>query len=155
MQIENVFSQKKVAEIELSYTPHLKPSELPKVQDSEYAYSLFLHTWDKNKLEFIEQFRAVFLTRANRVLGICTLSTGGTNSTVIDIKVLFAAAIKSNASAMIIAHNHPSGNLQASESDIILTKRIDEVGQLLGIILLDHLIITADGYFSLKDQGAF
>ena len=73
--------------------------------------------------------------------------------TIVDVRLIFAAAIKANAVGLILAHNHPSGNLKPSYIDIQLTKRVKEAGQLLDIQLLDHLILTSDGYLSMADEG--
>lgn len=154
MQVEAVVKENQVTEIELSYRPQIRISDVPKVEDSAFAYTLFLEKWDVSKLEFIEQFKVMLLNKANRILGICTLSTGGVSSTIIDIKLLFAAALKANASSIIIAHNHPSGELTPSNSDRKVTEKVYEAGKLLEIPLLDHLIITKEGYYSFKNEGA-
>ena len=70
-----------------------------------------------------------------------------------DIKVVFQTALKSNASSILLCHNHPSGNLKPSEQDIKITKSIKEAGKLMEIALLDHLIITDEGFFSFADEG--
>lgn len=142
-----------IPEIELLYNPPHTIALSPKILDFESAYHLFIEKWDIKKLEFIEQFKVLLLNRAHRVLGICTLSTGGLNSTVIDIRLLFAVALKSNASAIIIAHNHPSGETIPSKSDIEVTKRINEAGKILDIPLLDHLIISKQTFYSFKNEG--
>lgn len=144
-----------ISEIELTYRPLLKVSELPIIKSSEEAYNIFVGKWDMGKLEFVEQFKALFLNRANRVIGICTITSGGINSTVLDYRILFGVALKAVASAVIIAHNHPSGNMRPSNSDMKVTQSVNEAGKLLGIELLDHLIITKEGYCSLKDDGVF
>ena len=95
-----------------------------------------------------------FLTnRANKVLGIIELSSGGIAGTVTDPKLIFAAALKAGASGFLICHNHPSGNLTPSESDLLLTKKLKEGGRLLEVQLLDHIIITSESYFSFADEG--
>ena len=81
------------------------------------------------------------------------MSTGGVSGTVADPKLIFAAAIKANACGIILAHNHPSGNLHPSQADIDLTKKMKEGGKLLEIQLLDHVIVTTEGYSSLADEG--
>ena len=90
----------------------------------------------------------MLLNRANKVLGIFEVSSGGSTGTVADPKLVFAAAIKANACGIILAHNHPSGNLQPSQADIDLTKKMKEGGKLLEIQILDHVIITTEGYYS-------
>jgi DNA repair protein RadC len=146
-----VKKQFELAEIQLSYKITVKPSSRPKIRTSKDTYEILLESWDDSRIEFVEQFKVMFLNRANKVLGIFEVSTGGVAGTVADPKVIFAAAIKTNASVMILSHNHPSGNLIASKSDIELTKRLKEGGRLLEIELLDHVIISTEGYFSFAD----
>ena len=143
-----------VAEIELSYNPRARISELPVVRESMDAYRMFLRTWDRTKLFFVEHFKVMLLNRAGRVLGICTVSTGCQAYTPIDIKLIFGLALKGNAGQIILAHNHPSGNITPSKDDIAITERIKEAGKLLDIFLYDHLIITDDGYYSFADERA-
>ncbi len=101
----------------------------------------------------VEQFKVLFLNQANKVLGIYEVSTGGITGTVADPRVIFAAALKANCCAIIISHNHPSGNLKPSRQDEELTQKIKQGGQLLDIKLLDHIILTAEEYFSFGDEG--
>ncbi len=143
----------KVSEIELIYKSKINPSERPQIRTSRDAYELFLLFWDENKIEFVEQFKVMFLNRANRVLGIYELSTGGISGTVADPKLIFAAALKACASNIILCHNHPSGNLQASQADEILTNKLKEAGKFLELPVVDHLIISREGYLSFSDEG--
>lgn len=144
---------KMVAEVELIYRNVVKPSQRPIVTDSKQVYSLLTSNWDENKIEFIEQFKILLLNTANKVLGIFEVSTGGVAGTVADPKLIFMAALGANASAIILSHNHPSGNLQPSPQDLSLTKKIAEGGKILDIRVLDHLIITTEGYYSFADEG--
>jgi len=100
-----------------------------------------------------EEFFYIILTRANKVLKIEQLSKGGISGTVTDVRILFKNAILNTASGVIVAHNHPSGNLNPSESDIKITSKIKEAGNLLDIQLLDHLIIYDSEYYSFADNG--
>ncbi|MCX2681009.1 JAB domain-containing protein [Galbibacter sp. EGI 63066] len=143
----------KVSEIELTYRPKVKASERVKVSNSQDVYDLLLDSWDKNKLEFVEQFKVVYLNRANKVLGIVTISTGGTAGTIADTKLIMVGALKANAEGIIPAHNHPSGNLNPSEADIEITKKLKKAGEFLGMNVLDNLIITIEGYYSFTDEG--
>ena len=154
--MENTNEKKmyEVAEIQLTYKSNVKPSLRPKVNGSKDAYELLKENWDASRIEFVEQFKAVFLNRANKVLGILEVSTGGVSGTVADPKVIFVAAIKANASSFLVAHNHPSGNLSPSQADIDLTRKLRDGGKLLEIQLLDHLIVTVEGYYSFADEGA-
>ena len=142
-----------VAEIKLSYSAKVKSSQRPRVASSRQVYEVFAQTWDHDRIEFVEDFKVMLLSRANRVLGIVTISSGGTAGTVVDVKLVYAAAIKSNSSSVIIAHNHPSGNMRPSEQDKRLTQRIKQAGSILDIPVLDHVIMTADGYYSFADEG--
>ncbi len=142
-----------VAEIQLIYKTNVKPSLRPRIKTSKDAYEILRSVWDESKLEFIEQFKAMFLNRANEVLGIMEVSTGGVSGTVADPKIIFAAALKANASGLIVAHNHPSGNLIPSQSDIDLTRKLKAGGRFLEISLMDHVIVTTEGYYSFADEG--
>ena len=153
MENANEKKQFEVAEIQLSYRTTVKPSLRPKISGSRDAYNILLENWDGAKIEFVEQFKVMLMNKANKVLGIFEVSTGGVSGTVADPKLIFAAAIKANACGIILAHNHPSGNLHPSQADIDLTKKMKEGGKLLEIQLLDHVIVTTEGYSSLADEG--
>jgi DNA repair protein RadC len=142
-----------VAEIELVYKSKVKASERPKINSSKDAYDIFLQSWDDNKIEFVEQFKILLLNRGNKVLGVYEVSTGGVTGTVADPRLIFAAALKANACAIILAHNHPSSNLKPSNADEQLTFKMKEGGKFLDIQILDHLIICTDGYYSMADEG--
>ncbi|WP_439487218.1 JAB domain-containing protein [Algoriphagus sp.] len=86
-------------------------------------------------------------------MGICTISKGGTAGTVVDAKLVFATALKGAAQSLVISHNHPSGNLLPSEQDKRLTQRLVELGKALDLPVLDHIIVTVDGYYSFADEG--
>lgn len=148
----NIFQ---VAEIKLSYSLKAKASQLPKVSTSAHACDLFRNSWDMDRIELVEQFKVMLLNRAQRVLGIMELSSGNATSTIADPKLIFAAALKANAISIILAHNHPSGSLAASQQDLDLTRKMREAGRLLDLPVLDHLIITNEGYFSFADEGLF
>ncbi|WP_192348753.1 JAB domain-containing protein [Algoriphagus sp. Y33] len=142
-----------VAEIKLSYSARIKTSLRPKVASSRQVYDVFFQAWEDDRIEFVEDFKGMLLSRANRVLGIVSISSGGAAGTVVDVKLVFAAAIKANASSVTLAHNHPSGNLMPSEQDKRLkTKRAKEAGKILDIPVLDHLIMTVEGYCSFADD---
>jgi DNA repair protein RadC len=143
----------KLAEVELAYRSTVKPSERPKVTMSRDAYDLFLNNWDKSNLEFREEAKLLLLNRNARALGIYNISSGGTAGTYVDPKHVYMAALKTNASSIILAHNHPSGNLEPSDADIKLTRKLAEAGKVLEITLLDHLVVTSEGYYSFADEG--
>lgn len=142
-----------LAEIELSYKPKFKASERPEIDCSLKAYRVILNNWNQNKLELLEEFKIVLLNRRNKVLGLVNISQGGISGTVADAKIIFAIALKACASGIILSHNHPSGESGPSEADLKLTRRLVEVGNLLEIKVLDHIIVCPDTYFSFKDEG--
>ena len=83
------------------------------------------------------------------------ISIGGISGTVVDVRCIYQAALKASASSILLAHNHPSGNNEASDADIKITKKLKEAGELLNISLLDHLILMPEGYTSMADEGLF
>jgi len=100
-----------------------------------------------------EEFWVLMLNKANEVFARERLSTGGMAGTVVDVKILFKTALDARAAAVIAVHNHPSGNLQPSQADVDLTRRLRKAGELLDLPLLDHLIVSERGYYSLADEG--
>lgn len=142
-----------IAEIELIYKSKVKATERPQITTSRDAYRVLLKIWEAGKMELQEQFAILLLNRANKVLGIYKVSTGGMTGTVADPKLIFAAALKANACALILSHNHPSGNVKPSKADEELTTKIKNAGNLLDVKVLDHLIVSNEGYFSFADEG--
>ena len=140
-----------LAEIEISYKPKYKASELPKVVTSADAYGCLKDVFPS--LDYREYFYILCLNRNNKILGYCQISSGGLSGTVADVRIIMQTALKSNACSIILSHNHPSGNLIPSEADKDLTKKIREAGKFLDIPALDHLIITSESYFSFADEG--
>ena len=140
-----------VAEIKVSYnsvnTPEVKITSVQKAAD------ILLSTWDIDTIELQEEFKVLLLNRANLVLGLYPLSKGSTSGTIVDVKLIFGVALKSNASGIIITHNHPSGNLNPSDADIEITKKIKKCADFLDIALIDHIIITKNGYYSFSAEG--
>lgn len=143
----------RLSEVELHYRSKAKASERPRINSSGDAYSILKQVWEEGKIDFIEQFKVLLLNRVNKVIGLVNVSTGGVSGTVADPKIIYVAAIKANASAIIISHNHPSGCLKPSRPDEELTQKIKNAGLFLDIKLLDHLIVSQDGYFSFADEG--
>lgn len=126
------------------------PDEKPKVSGSKDAYEIL-----KSDLLDLphEEFWVLLLNRANRVIKKYQISQGGVAGTVADPKIIFKMALQELASGIVLAHNHPSGNLTASQADIDLTKKLKEGSKLLEITVLDHLIIAGQKYFSFADEG--
>nr|WKN34399.1 JAB domain-containing protein [Tunicatimonas sp. TK19036] len=153
MPVQQLTLFNQVAEIQISYRNQVKSAYRPKITCSEDAYLVFSANWDLNTLDLREEFKVLVLNRANQVLGILPVSVGGVAGTVVDPKIIFSAALKTNSSSLVLAHNHPSGNLKPSQADIQLTRRLKEVGKVLDLPILDHLIITSESHFSFADEG--
>ena len=146
--------QQTISEVRLVYRTKVKASDRLQVKCSKDAFDIFMESWELDSIEHIEEFKLLLMNRSNAVLGILAVSKGGLFGTVTDIRLIFQAAIKANASGIIVCHNHPSGNLNPSESDNKITQKIKESGNIMDIQLLDHLIITAeDSYYSFADNG--
>jgi DNA repair protein RadC len=142
-----------IAEIELVYHNRVPASQRPKVTCSASAYRILLDSWDAGKISLLEQFRILLLDRGNRVMGTTLISTGGIAGTVADPKIIFVTALKCRASGIVLAHNHPSGNLTPSQADMELTRKLKQGGQWLELPILDHLILSPEGYYSMADEG--
>lgn len=140
-------------EVELIYKPKFKISTRPVIKNSHDAYQLLRQTWDMGQIQLREQFKFLLFNRANRLLAVSELSTGGITGIVADIRLIFATALKANAVSLMMAHNHPSGSLKPSQTDIELTHQITKAGQFLEIAVLDHIIISSEGYLSMADEG--
>lgn len=126
------------------------PEEKPKITSSKDAYELLKgDMMDLPK----EEFWVLLMNRANRVIKKKRISEGGVSGTVADPKIIYKMALEELASGLIVAHNHPSGNLQASQTDIDLTRKLKEAGKFLEIQLLDHIIIANQKYLSFADEG--
>lgn len=120
-----------------------------KVDNSRVVYEEFYHLSDLNH----EEFWVMLLSRSNEVMDRQKVSSGGVSGTVADARLIFKSAIQRLASAIILVHNHPSGNLKPSDADIKLTRKLKEAGELLDISVLDHLIVADTGYYSFADEG--
>jgi len=143
-----------IAEIKINYVPkRLKVGT--KITNSENAYEVLLEHWDKGTLEFLEEFKILLLNNSNEPLGVYTLSRGGITFTSVDLRVLFAVILKSAATSFITAHNHPSGKLKPSHSDITLHEKVKKIANFHEINYLDNLIITPYGKYSFQDEGNF
>lgn len=127
-------------------------SEIISISDSSAAYELV-------KEELVnsdrERFLSIMLTIKNHLIGVETVSIGSIHASIITARDVFKSAILSNAVSVILCHNHPSGVLSPSDNDIELTKHLIEAGELLGIKVLDHLIVSNEGYRSLRGYCQF
>jgi DNA repair protein RadC len=146
--------ENELRELKVLYTSRKREDLKEKITTSERAYELLLNTYDKNTISCQEQFNVLFLNNANQPLGIYKASKGGITGTIADIRLILGMALKSLATGLILSHNHPSGNLKPSDTDIQLTKKFKEACLLLDINLLDHIIISPyNEKFSFADKG--
>lgn len=140
-----------ISEIELVY--RRKGKDKVQITQSQTAYELFKQSWDNNKMDLVEHFKIMLLRRNNACIGISHIATGGVASCIADPKIVFMTALRANASTIILAHNHPSGNLTPSQDDLNLTSQMVAAARLLDMKVVDHLILTSEGYLSFADDG--
>lgn len=130
----------------------LSQSDITKrqISSSKTAYEIM-----RPKLEDLphEEFWVMLLSRSNKVLDVQMIGRGGVSGTVADVRIILKMALESLASGIVLAHNHPSGNLSPSRSDNVLTQKITESAALMDIVVLDHLIVTDTAYYSFADNG--
>jgi len=143
----------RVSEVKLSYKT--RPNQSPRVQVNTSAdcYKVLIDNWDKGELEHKESFKILLLNQANFVLGIYTVAMGGISDIQVDIRVILQAALLANASAIVLAHNHPSGNLRPSCDDSAITGRIKSAANVVNINVHDHIIVCKDRFYSFADMG--
>lgn len=144
----------KVNEISLKYQGNQKINDAPKITSSWVAKELFYENWNKDEIGLQESFKVMLLNNANRVKGILEISRGGITGTLVDVRIVFAVVLKSLTTAIILAHNHPSGILAPSMADKKMTERIKQAAAIFDVKLLDHLILSPEGgYYSFADEG--
>lgn len=139
-----------ISEIEISFRP--QRANKPKIVGPECAAEI-LRPYFEPYMEYREAFKVMPLTNANRVLGVYEHSWGGRKSATVDIAQIFGVLLKCNASAFIVAHNHPSGELRASREDIELCRKIKSAASIFGLSFFDSLIFTESGYYSMNTDG--
>lgn len=138
------------AALELGRRKSAFSSKAIKIRSSKCIYENFKHLFE-DKVH--EEFYIILLNRSNTVIKPVLISKGGLSSTIVDGKLIFKDVLENNSSAFIMCHNHPSGNLQPSQSDIELTKKINSFAKMIDLQVLDHLIFTDKSYFSFADEG--
>lgn len=134
---------------------YTKPkNSLTLIQSSKDTFNFLKDVFIKDKLDSQEMFIVLYMNRANRIMAYDIISLGGVTGTVVDSRILIQKAVLLLASAVIISHNHPSGNLNPSQADISVTKKLKQSLQLIDISLLDHIIIADENnYHSFADEG--
>lgn len=141
-----------IQEIEIHYTRPIGVT-FCKVTNMNEAETVIRESIDLRKIDHKEFFWVLLLNHSNQVLGISEIGRGSTSRVDVNIKEIFQLALRANASSVILAHNHPSGNPKPSSADIAITKKIKEGGKLLDIEVHDHLIFTSQGCTSLLEEG--
>ena len=143
-----------VNEISIRYNGKFPIAQSPKINSSGQAFETLYSTWNLDSIGVQEQFKVMLLNNSNRVKGIFLLSSGGITATLVDVRILFAVALKSLSTGIILCHNHPSCNLTPSTADKNLTQKIKKASEILDIKLLDHIILTPNKqYLSFADEG--
>ena len=143
-----------IREVNISYWPSKELIKAPKIHSSKTAYDYLFNAFTQQSMAVKEEFNVLLLNRANKPIGVYRMSTGGIDSTVVDVRLLMTAALKSLATGMILSHNHPSGQLSASDGDLRVTANIKKACKIMDISLLDHLILDPfGGYMSFADEG--
>ncbi|MBW6479478.1 MAG: JAB domain-containing protein [Bacteroidales bacterium] len=140
-----------IAEVKISYSTNVRPSDRAKITSSKDAADIFRQVFPG--FEHREYFYAMLLNRGNHVLGYYEVSKGGIAGTAVDVRLILQAALKANASSIILAHNHPSGTLEVSDSDLSITRKIKQACLILDISMLDHIILTNYSFTSMADEG--
>jgi len=122
------------------------------IKNSQNVYDFIKSMWHSD-IQIIERFLLLTISRKNSIISYQWISQGGLSGTAIDLRIIFKTAIEALSSAIIVCHNHPSGNLNPSDADITITDKISSAGNILDVKLLDHLIITSNAYYSMADNN--
>ena len=141
-----------VSKVTISYEPAVKVSEMPLVSSAQEIASLVRQYWDG--IGHRESFYVLLLNKANKVIGLNKTFSGGLDLLPVDIKVILQLALTSNATSIVVMHNHPSGSLIRSKQDDSITQRIKNACTICEIKLVDHIILTSESHVSYVDEGA-
>lgn len=141
----------KIPQVKLTYVSDNTEVYEPVKQSYQIA-QIFRDKWEEGELEYRESIKVAYLNRQNRVLGVMTVSSGGTASSVFDLKLVLTGALLANSSSIILCHNHPSGSMRPSPEDDKITQTLKEGAKMVGLKLLDHIILTKDNFYSYQDN---
>jgi len=147
--LDNTYMNYTLDELMIMVQEVTTKENIPKITDAKEAYNLLYEYSHKEQ----EHFLLITLDGASRVINKRVIHIGTLNQSLVHPREVFRPAIMDNAAGIIVAHNHPSGTLEASRADIQITQRLKEVAKLVGISLLDHIIISSKGYFSFSDEA--
>ncbi len=143
-----------MAEIKISYRSKIDFAKQPKILSPGDAEKVFRKVWDGSKLELREDVVILALSTAKRLIGWIHIFSGGLDRAVVDAKLIFQVGLNANAAAVIVAHNHPSGELEPSKHDLALTKKLVQGGRILDIEVEDHCILTKKSFYSIREHHA-
>ena len=142
----------KFEEVSLVYRNKIKAKDRPSVKCPQDAFKILTENWDMNQINLIEECKILLLDNKLRLMSIAEISKGGLTETIVDPRIVFSIALKRRANRIILAHNHPSNNVNPSKADIKLTKEFIQIGKLLRIEVADHLIVTENDFCSIATE---
>lgn len=144
----------KAPEIEIYYKTSVKTDKRPKISSPSDVFTIVSQLGEMSRnMEYKELFYAIYTNVVQDVLAVHKISEGTTRNALVDVKFIMQGAIMTNAAALIVCHNHPSGSTSPSRNDKLLTEKIRQAAELFDIRLTDSVIITADNYFSFVEEG--
>ena len=143
----------RVAEVGLTYRNRVPQKDRKQILDSYTAYNILRENFSDDTIDYRETFKVLYMNQGCQVLGCSTISEGGITNTLADIRMILQGALLTNAVAMILAHNHPSGSTRPSKEDDLLTCKVVDAARLLDIKVADHIILTSEDFYSYNDEG--
>ncbi len=151
--LDSMNANYEVAEVGLIYRNRVPKKERIQILDSSTAYKVLKESFSDETIDYRETFKVLYLNHNCQVLCCSTISEGGITETAADVRLIMQGALLTNATAMILAHNHPSGSTRPSRQDDSLTRRITDAASLMNIQVNDHIILTSEEYYSYNDEG--
>ena len=142
----------KFEEVSLVYRNKIKAKDRPLVKSPQDAFKILTENWDMDQINLVEECKILLLDNKLRLMSIAEISKGGLTETIVDPRIVFSIALKRRANRIILAHNHPSNNVNPSKADIKLTKEFIQIGKLLRIEVADHLIVTENDFSSMATE---
>src|SRR5262249_35544506 len=143
----------RLAELKAVYRSRTRITERKQIRGPDGVVEYLRAIWNKDTLELSEDFIVLCLNGSHQVRGWIKVASGGMDSAAVDPRLGFAVALQTASAALILAHNHPGGSLKPSDADKRLTQRMRDAGEVLGIRVLDHIILTKEAAFSFVDSG--
>lgn len=147
------FSLPPVVKLSIKYDRLIPSSEMVIINGAEMATAVFRETWNLDHINYLEEFKVMFLNNANKLLGIMDHSMGGQTGTLVDVRIMLATALTVGSNAILLCHNHPTGKLKPSGADKQLTQKLFAAAELMDIRILDHIILTDESFYSFSDDG--